>query len=212
MTTLLDENDEQPELPHWATLTDVSEALGVPRDVVRSVARRALKHEEMWVRKEGGKILLDTTSASYQEHARQWQQDQQAWEELVGDFDTEYADGPDDHEPQPPSYHWYPVPPMAGYRYWEAFCQWLAARGLCVFFNLLEGDPATALSWQWGELHSTETYRDLKACVIAALDARMEQHPFPPGPMAAPREPTPPPMQGRSWFLKRHGRPFDGRL
>jgi hypothetical protein len=212
MTTLLDDdNNERPALPHWATLTEVSEALGVPRTAVRYVARLALKAEETWVRKEGGKILLDTTSAYYQEHAELWQQDQQAWEELVGNFAVEDADQLSEHEPEPPCYHWYPSPSLAGYRHWEAFCQWLAAQGLCVFFNLLEGDPATALSWQWGELHSTETYQDIKACVIAALDARMQQHPLPPESLSTPRA-APSPMQGRSWLVKRHGWPFDGRL
>jgi hypothetical protein len=206
MTTLLDDQDGQPRLPHWATLTEVSHALSVPRDAVRSAARRALKQGEIWVRKEGGKILLDITSDSYQEHARRWQQGQQEWDGFSPDLDA-YAElflG----EEQQPVYHWYSSPPD-GYRQWEEFCQWLASQGLCVSFNLLEGEPVTTLSWQWGELRSTETYRDIKACVIAALDARMQQHPLLPERMAAPIEPASPAMQRRGWRLKRHRWPFD---
>jgi hypothetical protein len=206
MEILLDNRDEQPELPRWATLTEVSQALSVPRDAVRSAARRALKQGEIWVRKEGGKILLDTTSDSYQEHAKRWQQGQQEWDDFPTDLDAEYA-ALFPREEQQPVYHWYPSPPD-GYRQWEEFCQWLASQGLCVSFNLLEGNPATTLSWQWGELHSTKTYQDIKACVIAALDARMQQHTLLQEHMPTSIEPASLAMQRRGWRLKQRRWPF----
>ena len=58
------DDEQKVSLPAWATLTQVSASLAIPRSAVRSAARRALKRAEAWVKKDAEVILLDTRLAS----------------------------------------------------------------------------------------------------------------------------------------------------
>jgi hypothetical protein len=84
-------------LPNWATLTEVSSALGIAREAVRSVARRALREEELWVKKKDGKILIDTTADLYKSHVSRWQKQQH----VQGFASLEDALAGDDQLPNP---------------------------------------------------------------------------------------------------------------
>jgi len=176
MIAFHDDENKTNELSTWATLTEVSEALGIPRNAIRSAARRAIKREELWVKKEGGKILIDTRSDTYKDHARDWRE-QKEWDDFLADEAAEMADFPDIQKQEHVPCYWYPLLGAQGYRQWPEFCHWLASQGLSVFFNLLAEEQATSLQWQWGDLHGKGCYADLKEAIIAALDCKLNTPP-----------------------------------
>lgn len=180
-------------LPQWATLTQVSEATGVSRSAVRSVARRALKHEEPWVKKEDGKILLDTHHDTYKSHARRWEDE--SWYTAFPDdieITEDYKESATSNKQESfyNFYHWYPSLATEGYNHWPQFCQWLASQGLCVFLNLLTGEET--LHWTWGELHGEINNASVRDAIIAALDCKFNHSSSPEGSSFLPSMFTPP--------------------
>ncbi len=169
-----DEHTTQP-LPAWATLTEVSNTLGIPRNAVKSAARRAMKNHQSWVKKEEGKILLDTRHERYLCLARKWKEQNEkethsmflVEDELLTGFESTQAGNR-------LCYHWYPSLASEGYKHWPEFCSWLASQGLHISFNLLTGEKEVALQWRWGELGGAEDYANIKDAVIAALHSKLQ--------------------------------------
>jgi len=167
-----DDHTTQP-LPAWATLTEVSNALGIPRNAVKSAARRAMKNHQGWVKKEEGKILLDTRHERYLCLARKWKEQKEAHpaflveDELLSGFETAQAGNR-------LCYHWYPSLASEGYKHWPEFCSWLASQGLHISFNLLTGEKEVALQWSWDGLHGEEEYANVKEAIIAALHSKLQ--------------------------------------
>lgn len=170
-----DEHKTEP-LPVWATLTEVSNALGIPRNAVKSAARRAMKNHQAWVKKEEGKILLDTCHERYLCLARKWQEQKGAQpmflseDELLTGFEPAQVGNRS-------RYRWYPSLASEGYRHWPEFCSWLASQGLHISFNLLAGEHEVSLQWRWGELGGEEAYANVKEAVIAALHSKLQARP-----------------------------------
>src|SRR5579859_7338731 len=88
--TLFDGQRPTDCLPHWATITQVSTFLAVPRTTVRGTVRRALCYNEPWVKREDAgdeksPYLIDTTHETYASHAQRWKQNQAIQEEGLDD-------------------------------------------------------------------------------------------------------------------------------
>ncbi|GHO50823.1 hypothetical protein [Ktedonospora formicarum] len=191
-------------LPYWATLTQVSQATGVSRSAVRSVARRALKQEEPWVKKEDGRILLNTHHDTYTSHARRWQED--TWSTtFLDDLDTEDQDKQFTTSNTQNSFYWYPSLATEGYTHWPQFCQWLASQGLYVTLNLLVGEEI--LHWTWGEHQGTVQSASVRDAVIAALTHKLTSSPAPASTEVLPPASTPPSSSEETphfWPFKRN--------
>lgn len=170
-----DEHKTEP-LPAWATLTEVSNALGIPRNAVKSAARRAMKNHQSWVKKEEGKILLDTRHERYLCLARKWREQKEPHPMFLGEdeFLTSFESAQAGNRS---CYRWYPSLASEGYKHWPEFCSWLASQGLHISFNLLAGEQAVSLQWRWGELGGAEDYANVKEAVIAALQSKLQVRP-----------------------------------
>jgi hypothetical protein len=178
-------------LPRWATITQVSEALAIPRDTVRSAVRRAAASSEVWVKKEvapdGTAVyLIDTQHASYQAHEARWKQGTTARQHLASwlrippecvismwSKEQTMRDGEtaEDHassrsnEQETSGF-------SAGPRVW----QWLAAGGLEIFTNCLApAGQAYPWQWHWNELHGAG-YGSVEEALLAALQARFDAY------------------------------------
>jgi hypothetical protein len=181
-------DDEYPTgaLPDWATLTEVSKALGIAREAVRSVARRALREEELWVKKKDGKLLIDTTADLYKSHVSRWQKQQEVQafsspEDAMDPFAAAeakwHAHHPKHQGKTPTLYHHFPSLVLEGHRDWPELCSWLGSQGLNVFFNMLVNEQYVSLQWQWGDQQGKYYYADIKDAVIDALDCKLNAKP-----------------------------------
>ena len=172
MIGFYDDENHTNALPPWATLTEVSTALGISRDAVRSVARRALKQRKRWIKKENGKMLIDTQAEAYKSHVSRWL-GQRDLDLLSLTGRTCFADPAHSQERVITPYQYYPSLMAEGYHDWPEFCQWLGTQGLNVFFNMLAGEQEISLQWQWGELHGGYHYATIKEVVIDALSCKL---------------------------------------
>ncbi len=215
------DDEHQPHaLPEWATLTEVSKAVGITREIVRAAARQALKHEELWVKKKQGRFLINTTAASYKEHVRQWtalhQHHLSQWQKSRQEVSLPesaldpFAAAEEEWRSRRPGHPGKaPVPShpsaslvLEGHRQWPALCSWLSSQGLSVFFNLLAGEQEISLQWQWGELRSEYYSTDIKDAVIDALDCKLKTKPSVPS-VPLPSAPAPKKRSLRFWrFVK----------
>jgi hypothetical protein len=176
-----DDEHESGTLPNWATLTEVSSALGIAREAVRSVARRALREEELWVKKKDGKILIDTTADLYKSHVSRWQKQQNVQgfasvEDALDPFDAADATWRVPQRKVPTLYHHFPSLVLEGHRDWPDLCSWLGSQGLNVFFNMLVNERDVSLQWQWGDQQGEYYYAGVKDAVIDALDCKLNAH------------------------------------
>lgn len=183
--------DDQPPtggLPHWATVTQVSKFLAVPRSTVRDTVRRALDAGESWVKKEEveavkHRYLIDTTHERYKAQAQRWKQHQieQEEEELAflsrqSAFSHGYQEA-DSYAAYPPSSLSSPLA-WSGrsdslLSLWPLFRQRLSSWGLQVFQNILTDEwPWDLWQWRWGNLHG-EGYASEEEAIVAALEMRL---------------------------------------
>jgi hypothetical protein len=175
--------EDQPRagsLPSWATITQVSNFLEVPRNAVRSAVRRAVESQEAWVKKEmtedGRAIyLIDTTHQTYQAHEERWKQSNTIrgkflwqtppWCLLCLPRQEERCSLELAHES------------VGSERpCWPQVQRWLAVQGLELFINqLAREEGAHPWHWRWGELHG-EGYQNEEEALVAALQSRFEAH------------------------------------
>jgi hypothetical protein len=178
--------DGQPptgELPQWATITQVSDFLEIPRNAIRSAVRRAVANNEEWVKKETGEggsthYLIDTTHEIYQYHQERWKQNK-ARATSFGEADAAWSHAGHSRfsstmlEEDP--FSRYETVPHSGQQdsevvlqRWPHFRQWLYAEGIQVFQNLLAEDGQRTWEWRWGELHG-EGYESVEEAIIMVL-------------------------------------------
>ncbi len=211
-------------LPQWATITQVSQTLLVPRTTVRAAVRRALAEGEPWVKREDegdeySPYLIDTTHPTYRSHVERWTQKQEdeepdrlenEWPPTTPSFFTRpYAASPSAFSTS--------LAPKSGeevLQLWPHFRDQLYFWGVQIFQNILAA-PIDDWQWRWGELHG-EGYESEETAIVAALHSRLappeDQSPLPP---AAPL--CPPPTRRASaetiqdhphWFFPRRKRRF----
>jgi hypothetical protein len=184
-------DDQQPtELPRWATITQVSAFLAVPRTTVRDTIRQALAFAEPWVKKkdcEDGKslYLIDTTHALYKAHEQRWKQNQTTTQKE--DEDPSSADLSHHVEQPTIPYSHYGYSTLLSQRYgdgqdssanvlhhWPVFRQRLSSWGIQVFQNVLaEEVQENSWQWRWGDLHG-EGYPSVEEALTAALASRLD--------------------------------------
>ena len=183
---------EQPanNLPSWATITQVSDFLEIPRSAVRSTVRRAVANNEEWVKKETGEgkcthYLIDTTHELYKSHETRWRQNLPAREEELAASASEWSGtGEAFHSQVPPmmssitsstlptqdSYRRLSYPDTVLHR-WTKFRQRLYSWGIQVFQNILaEEERVNPWQWRWGNLHG-EGYSNEEEAIIAAIES-----------------------------------------
>jgi hypothetical protein len=182
-------DDQQPtgDLPHWATITQVSMYLAVPRSTVRDTVRRALASGEAWVKKEEvepvkHRYLIDTTHELYKAHEQRWRQHQMEQEEeemaFLASSQPAFSHGyADSYAAYPPSS---PSSPLAWpgssdpvLSHWPVFRQRLHSCGLQVFQNILADEwQLDSWQWRWGDLHG-EGYISAEEAITAAIERRL---------------------------------------
>jgi hypothetical protein len=192
-------DDEQPTdgLPRWATITQVSIFLAVPRTTVRDTVRRALYDNEPWVKKEDsdGKLLylIDTTHETYKSHEQRWKHNQAtrgedlnasraSWSNAAQPFFSHFR--PED-VPIPPYASSSPLSQFFWQRQgslddvlhrWPLFRQQLYSWGIQVFTNILAEDgQENPWQWRWENLHG-EGYSSDEEAIIAALQMRLDTY------------------------------------
>jgi hypothetical protein len=176
MVTYDDDEHKTLEIPIWGTLTEVSEALGVSRNAVKSAARRALKRQEPWVKKDGNIILINIQHELYRSYARRWQEQHTnniALEDIA-DEDNPFQNKASSEDGFATPYRCYPSLTLEGYLHWPEFCQWLASQGLYISCNLLTGENTPFLQWYWGNRQGEGNYTSVKDAVIAALSTKLK--------------------------------------
>ena len=78
-SAFFDDHPPAGSLPRWATITQVSGFLEIPRSAVSSTVRKAIANNEPWVKKEISEevkliYLIDTNHELYMSHVEQWKQ------------------------------------------------------------------------------------------------------------------------------------------
>ncbi|BCL79600.1 hypothetical protein ccbrp13_20650 [Ktedonobacteria bacterium brp13] len=164
-----DQPDQPPtELPQWATITQISHFLEIPRDAVRSAVRRAIANNEAWVKKEDGeagstRYLIDTTHEMYQSHQERWK----LRAGFLDEIDPAWL-----HAGQP---RFLPPSSEEELQQWPHFRQWLYMQGLQIYQNVLAEEQEKPWQWRWDDLHD-EGYRSIEEAVIAALQRQLDTH------------------------------------
>jgi hypothetical protein len=184
-------DDQQPpnDLPRWATITQISSFLAVPRTTVRDTVRKASASGEPWVKKEDYEdgtslYLIDTKHETYQAHKQRWQQNQ-----AIRDcFLTVTADWPDLQQsfsaymhpeenpfpsaaPAPCSSHQSSTDNIL--HHLPILSHQLYSLGLQIFQNILaEEGQKNSWQWRWGDLHG-EGYPSQEVALTVALQSRL---------------------------------------
>lgn len=164
-------------LPRFATITQVSLFLEIPREAVRSAVRRAAHQSETWIKKVEGSdglpiYLLDTQSAPYQAHEARWKQNKRVRDKLLRSSLKQWSEATASGQQTPSPPQLLPASPLAG---WPRFRHWLFAMGVWVFRNVLaEADHPRPWQWYWEGLHG-EGYRSDEEAVVAALQTRFDE-------------------------------------
>lgn len=212
--TFFDEELPVEGSPQWATITQVSTFLSVPRTTVRGTVRRAATSGESWVRKamaEDGTFhyLIDTTHESYLAHEQRWKlhQDTRAEEATAALIDRSRTKklpvAPFHHKgdaisPSPP------ISPFSQFSWlkaargddvlhrWPTFRQRLHSWSIQIFQNMLaDGGQENPWQWRWGELHG-EGYQSEELAILAALESRLMVNDAPKEAPSAPQAPNVP--------------------
>jgi fructosamine-3-kinase len=179
-------------LPHWATITQVSNALGMSRNTVSNVVKRASSNGEAWVKKEeapDGNIhyLIDTEHERFLFHAHRWKR-LKALRAALSDGEAVNWSGPlpgaisawgsetTASFPAPALLPW-PDHELTDHAFGRLprLRHWLHTQGMQIFTNrLAEEGQENPWHWRWGELHG-EGYPSDEEAVVAALDSRLTQ-------------------------------------
>jgi hypothetical protein len=195
-TTFFDEQHPTDGLPHWATITQVSDFLTVPRTTIRDTVRRAWASGEPWVKKEDSseeqsQYLIDTTHETYKAHEQRWKQNQAAREDASPDPAAWYRVRPpsffdklleESSSLYPSSSRFAPFSWRTRKSFdvvlhlWPVFRQRLYSWGMQVFQNILaEEGEENPWQWRWGDLHG-EGYPSEEEAIIAAIESRLMAH------------------------------------
>lgn len=188
--TFFDDSDHTRSLPHWASITQVSLFLNVPREAVRSVVRRAASNGEPWIKKEfstnGIVYLIDTTHPAYGAHSERWKQNKTTQEvfsvPIPQSAASRYGRLILSHLLEETSLYsstfsstdlWTEQDKdQIGMRYWTMLCDFLEARGLHIFKNVLVQEGCdNPWHWHWDDLHG-EGYQSVEEALIAALESK----------------------------------------
>src|SRR6266700_7123864 len=147
-------------LPHWATITQVSAALLVPRTTVRGAVRRALAEGEPWVMRadaddEHSPYLIDTLHPTCLAHVKRWTQkeatpeEEEEPDELEDDWSIKDPFSFTHHYRAQPSPFSPPVSRRSGeevLQLWPLLRGRLYLWGIQIFQNILAADID---DWQW---------------------------------------------------------------
>jgi hypothetical protein len=187
-------DEQQPTggLPHWATITQISVFLTVPRTTVRDTVRRAWDSGEPWITKEDSEdehsqYLIDTTHEIYQAHEQRWKQNQATrgedvtpspadWYRVRPSFFS-HVHSEETSSPDASSSTFAQPSRRASFdnvlHLWPIFRQRLHSWGMQVFQNILaEEEEENPWQWRWGDLHG-EGYPSEEEAIIAAIESRL---------------------------------------
>jgi hypothetical protein len=167
---------ETTPLHGWVTLVEVSEALGIPYDTIRRVARKAYAQQQDWVKRAPYPMatsplrwLVNTNHELYRSHA-------QCWLERVKPecAASEHASSRKRHDQKTvPVSHTTKEAHTPGTdvrETWPKLCQWLADWGLVVYVNTLMTEP----DWRWlWDGASGSGYATAADAITAALQDRL---------------------------------------
>lgn len=191
-------NNQPPTgtLPQWATITQVSDFLGIPRNAIRSAVRRAVANGEDWVKKETseeGKPLyqLDTKHEAYQLHEDRWKHNKavqhalleysvsarpHAWQSRFSPLRFERERLLHRHSSHAFSSRDALTQRESTLHDWPRIRQWLCTKGIQIFKNILaEEEQATSWQWRWNELHG-EGCQSEEEAIIAVLQSRFDAY------------------------------------
>lgn len=154
-------NQGMPSLNGWATMSEVSDALGVKHNTVRQTVRRAILNHQDWVKREPyptpndpARWLINTSHAIYRYHERRWQNKTRAKQGMASGS----APAVQQHRLSPQT--------IEVTETWPELCRWLAKRGLVVFVNTISDDQL----WQWTWMGNAGFgYPDATAAITAAI-------------------------------------------
>ena len=150
---------ETPPLGEWATIGEVSAALGISYDTIKQAVYQAKAHGQTWVRRTPTPAPDGPLRWQLQTSSTMYQQCEQRWRLLALNtrLRQQATTMPPDTETLSST--------------WSAeWCQWLAAMGLRVFVNALE--PARLWQWSWRKQRGTG-YPHAEAALTAALQEHL---------------------------------------
>jgi hypothetical protein len=185
-------DDQQPPegLPRWATTTQISAFLAVPRSTLHDTVKKAVTSGEPWVKKdiaEDGrpKYLIDTTHETYKVHEQRWKQNRNTQGEKLTPSgwyrarQQSYSHSHAKEDSTSPyisssSFSWHQQSSANDVlRRWPIFRQRLHFWGLEVFKNILADEAlANPWQWRWDDLHG-EGYMSEEEAIIAAIESRL---------------------------------------
>ncbi len=169
---------ETAQFHQWATIAEVSDALGVPYDTIKQTVAKAHALQQSWVKQEPYpapgfplRWLIDTSHATYRYHEARWRK---LAEETGTEPSPQMPGGTEKYlgndemkgrqsSSSAPDTQQQPTDVTAT---WPALCDWLADAGLVVFVNAIGFDQSWQLSWQD---HCGCGYPDATAAITAAL-------------------------------------------
>jgi hypothetical protein len=181
-----DDHPPAGTLPRWATITQVSGFLEVPRSAVSSTVRKAVAKSEPWVKKEISEeeklvYLIDTDHELYTSHAEQWKQRKAQREDSLNASlarwshlrETPFSPEPSEKVALSPSpfvdIPWSEYEGFeSGLNHWHRLRQWLFAKGVQIFKNVLDDeDPMHPWQWRWDDLEGDGCESEEEAIVMA---------------------------------------------
>ena len=167
---------ETTPLHGWVTLVEVSEALGIPYDTIRRIARKAHEEQQDWVKRAPYptassplRWLVNTNHERYRSHAQCWleraAQEYTAPERACGLKSHDQKTAPGSHAARDMR-----TPTTDVRETWPQLCKWLADMGLVVFVNALATEPNWVWSWddEGGSGYATAT-----EAITAAIQHRL---------------------------------------
>ncbi len=162
----------------WATMSEVSEALGVTRHTIKHAVQKAHALGHAWVKRDPNptpgcfaRWLIDTSHPTYHSHEQRWrkaEEDGEGWpplEELLDQASKERGEGSETTFDPLIDLHDDP------HERWPERCSWLEEQGLIISPNVLSEDAC----WMWSWRGAFGTGYDT-ACeaTIAALQHQMQ--------------------------------------
>jgi hypothetical protein len=179
-------NQQATPLSGWATITEVSEMLGVQYNTIKQTVRKAHAFQQDWVKLVPyptpdcqKRWLLNTNHHIYHYHEKRWRRLAQKSGSAQANLSTTHAVSGKEHQ-EVLAVSSCNTADMQGQaidirKTWPELCHWLAESGLVVFVNAI----ATDQRWQWYWMGKTGTgYPNAKAALTAALQYQFIQGGF----------------------------------
>jgi hypothetical protein len=165
----------------WATIAEVSEALGVQYNTIKQAVLKARTLQQDWVKlmphpAPGYPLrwLLDTNHAIYQHHEKRWRKlaQKSSTKQTSTSSDTAARGEVSGKAPAISSYSTSEakVQGIDVTGTWPELCHWLAEQGLVVFVNAIA--PDQGWQWSWGD-NAGAGYADATAAITAALQYQL---------------------------------------